>query len=506
MTWNEGYVLEVNYTYGFYGELSPLKLALANTLKSLKSPNLEKNFNYCELACGRGYSTNLLASCYPQAQFYANDFNPSHIVEARTLAETAGTKNVHFFDDSFEEFINQDLPQFDFIVLHGIYSWITPRNRQAIVNFIRQKIKVGGMVYISYNTLPGWAAARPMQALMLRYGRNSSEPILSRIEKALDFTEQMLESKANYFTQNPILKPRLEKLKEQNRYYLAHEYFNEEWNAFYFDEVAKELEEAKLNFMGSAHLIDYVDAVNLSSAAQTQLSQVTDPTFREVVRDFFLNTQFRRDIFVRGKLALLPQEHLQALGNLRFALVVPIKSIKLKQQFPLGEVELQEKVYRPICEALENGPLTLGELQKDSKTKGITLNSLYQALIIMTGIGYTHPAVNETVRKQRQKSTDAFNSAVKTKSLYSDEMAFLASPLVGTGIAVNRLEQLLLLAKERKQDGPQFVWQVLSSQGKKIIKEGKTLETEAENLEHLKNVAENFNGDRLPLLTKLGIS
>ena len=155
MVWNEGYVAEVNYTYGFYGELSPLKLGFASALKSVQTPNTAQSFNYCELACGRGYSANLLAATYPQAQFYANDFNPSHIIEANALAESAGTRNVHFFDDSFEEFIDRDLPNFDFIVLHGIYSWISPKNRQAIVNFIRKKLKVGGLVYISYNALPG---------------------------------------------------------------------------------------------------------------------------------------------------------------------------------------------------------------------------------------------------------------------------------------------------------------------------------------------------------------
>ena len=82
MVWNEGYVAEINYTYGFYGELSPLKLALASTLKSVQVPSTTRSFNYCELACGRGYSSNLLAATYPQAQFYANDFNPSHIIEA----------------------------------------------------------------------------------------------------------------------------------------------------------------------------------------------------------------------------------------------------------------------------------------------------------------------------------------------------------------------------------------------------------------------------------------
>lgn len=60
MAWNEGYVAEINYTYGFYGELSPLKLSLATALKSIHLPELNQPFNYCELACGRGYTTNLL--------------------------------------------------------------------------------------------------------------------------------------------------------------------------------------------------------------------------------------------------------------------------------------------------------------------------------------------------------------------------------------------------------------------------------------------------------------
>ena len=124
----------------------------------------------------------------------------------------------------------------------------------------------------------------------------------------------------------------------------------------------------------------------------------------------------------------------------------------------------------------------------------------------MIGVGYIHPAVNEVTRKQRQKSTDAFNAAVKTKALYSDEMNYLASPLIGTGVAVNRLEQLLLLAKSRQQSGPEFLWQVLSSQGKKVVTEGKTLETEEENLAYLRTAAEEFERDRLPVLTRLGIS
>jgi len=286
MVWSEGYVSEINYTNGFYGELSPLKLSLATALKSIHPHHTTKPFTYCELACGRGYTTNLLASTYPEAQFYANDFNPNHIFEAQTLAESAGTKNVQFFDDSFAEFIHQDLPSFDFIVLHGIYSWITPENRRLIVDFIRQKLKVGGIVYISYNTLPGWSAAMPMQGLMLNHRQHSSAPILESIEGALSFTERLMNANAGYFVQNPSLKSRFDNLKSQNRNYLVHEYFNEQWNSFYFDQVAEELEDAKLSYVASAQVMDNIDVLNFSAEAQKILAEIKIIAIRKLLRTF----------------------------------------------------------------------------------------------------------------------------------------------------------------------------------------------------------------------------
>ncbi len=505
MVWDEGYVSEINYTYGFYGHLSPNWSNFATLIKATQPLREQGDFTYCELACGHGYTTNLLAAAYPQGKFYATDFNPSQIAGAKALAEAAGSSNVHFFDDSFQEFCQRDLPQFDYISLHGIYSWITEQNRQAILDFLGKKLKVGGIVNISYNALPGWASAMPLRELLFRNGERSANGIIDRIEEALNFAGQLIESDAGYFNQNPTVKLRYEQLKEMNRHYLAHEYFCQDWHPLYFDQVVAELNVAKLQYVGSGNILDHVDAVNLSPAAQQQLSQIKDPIYREVLRDYFLNTQFRRDLFGRGVQSLTGQEQSAQLQQMRFALTVPLGNVKLNHRFPVGEVSLQETVYQPICEVLASAPLTLGQLQQHEKTHQIHLNSLFQALVILTGIGYVHPAVADEICQQRKQSTDAFNASIKAKAFYSNDFNYLASPLIGTGVVVNRLEQIFLEAKSQNQDLATFAWQTFSSLGQGVVKEGKLLETPEESLSHLKQLAEEFCEQRLQMLNQLGI-
>ena len=93
------------------------------------------------------------------------------------MAEISGS-GAQLFDEAFADFCKRgDLPEFDYIGLHGIWSWISDGNRAVIVDFIRRKLKVGGVLYISYNTQPGWAAMTPMASPMLtRRPRERSRP------------------------------------------------------------------------------------------------------------------------------------------------------------------------------------------------------------------------------------------------------------------------------------------------------------------------------------------
>jgi SAM-dependent methyltransferase len=472
---------------------------------------------YCELGCGQGFSANLLAAANPDSRFFATDFNPAQIAGARKLAADAGLPNVRFFDHAFAEFADEPaLPaEFDIISLHGIYSWISAENRAAIVDFIRRRLKVGGLLYISYNTLPGWAAAMPLRRLMVDHAALSAGPITPRVDAAISFVERLRDTQGNYFAQNPTVGPRLEKLKGMSRSYLAHEYFNRDWTPFYFADVAAELAEAKLTFVGSAHLLDHVDAINLSDDQQKLLAETGDPVRREGLRDFMVNQQFRRDVFVKGAVAHTGFSSREAWLDARFALSAPREDIPLKVTGARGEAALQADVYEPILDALaatgeggRPGAVALRQVLRDSpKVAELGLARIQQALVVLVGAGHVQPCPADTADDaKRRESADRFNRAVIGRARDSSDLQYLASPVTGGGIVVDRFEQIFLWAlMQNEPDAPAFAWRLLEMQGQRLVKDGKTLDTAEENLAELRGRHAAFE-KRLPVLRSLGIA
>jgi len=279
--WTSGYVTDIDYTAGFYPDMTPAHLSFALLAQDCHAPNIDAEFHYCELGCGQGMTTNLMAAAYPNGQFWANDFNPSHIAAARRFAADAGSGNAHFFDSSFAEFCKADLPQFDFICLHGVWTWISEKNRRAILRLIRSRLKVGGVVYVSYNALPGWALLQPLQRLLADHAATSTDPIETRIQRAVAFADQVRSAGARYFEANQTVLTRLESIKASSPNYLAHEYLVNDFAPAYHADVVRELSEAKLSFVASADIRHHVDALNFDPPQLELLDGIAEPVMRE---------------------------------------------------------------------------------------------------------------------------------------------------------------------------------------------------------------------------------
>ena len=510
LDWTSGYVAEIGYTHGYYPELNPLQARLALNNAGLPGPAMR---HACELGFGQGLSINMHAAGQAGTTWHGTDFNPAQAGFAQELARESGA-NAHLFDEAFAEFCRRDdLPTFDFIGLHGIWSWISDENRAVIVDFLHRKLAVGGILYVSYNTLPGWSAASPLRHLMTQHADRLSGPgygITARVEAALGFSDRMLEVKPLYLGANPTAQERFRRLKEANRSYLAHEYFNRDWHPMYFADMARWLEPAKLSFACSANLLEHVDAINLLPEQQQLVAAIPDAVFRQTVRDFIVNQQFRKDYWIKGARPLSPLRQAELLRAHRFLLVTMRADVPFKVQVSAGEGNLNEGVYGPILDVMADHKVrTLGEIEAAIAGRGISFAQLQQAVVVLAGMGHLMPAQDEVATRSALKTTRPINQALMQLARSQAEIGHLASPVTGGGVVAPRFTQLFTFALQqgRKQpaDWATFVWQLLSAQGEAILKDGKVLEGADANLAELNQLAQSFADKQLPLLKALQV-
>jgi len=506
--WTAGYRTEITYTHGYYAELNPLRLPLAFLAAGLRPPTVGIA---CELGFGQGITVNMHATA-SQVQWAGTDFNPTQAGFAQEVAQNAGN-GARLYDEGFAEFcVRTDLPEFDYISLHGIWAWVSDENRAVIVDFIRRKLKVGGVLYISYNTQPGWAAMLPMRNLLSHYFESQTKggTILSRVDSTLAFADQLMALNPLFARANPQIAQRIEKIKGQNRAYIAHEYFNGHWDPMSFAQMAQWLAPAKLQWATSAHILDAIAPINLTAEQQQLLAGISDPVLQQSVRDFCTNQQFRKDYWVKGARTLAPLECAELLRTQRVILIQERSQIELKATGSLGSAELKETTYAPLLDQLADlKPKTLGQLEQALQAHGMQWPQIFEAVLVLTGSGKICPAHSDEAIQKAKKRTDRLNTWLMHKARGGGDVQYFASPVTGGGVSVARFDQLFLLARQQGHkavhEWAAFTWNVLKMQGQRIVKEGKTLETDEDNLAEITAQAAAFQKNRLPLLKALQV-
>lgn len=522
--WNEGYVTDIGYTFGYYAELNPLRARLALLNAGWAAPDLLTQGPACELGMGQGMSVNVHAAA-SGTPWCATDFNPSQTAFAQELAGASGVDKLgtRLYDEAFADFCQRtDLPDFSFIGIHGIWSWISDVNRAVLVDFVRRKLRVGGVLYISYNTQPGWAAMLPLRELLTEHAQVMGVPgkgIANRIDASLAFADQLMACNPHYAQANGQIATRLKRLKEMGRNYLAHEYFNRDWQPMSFANMARWLAPAKLGYGCSAHYQDHLPTLNFSPAQNALLQEQTDPLFRETVRDFLINQQFRRDYWIKGPRRLATVAQTQALHAQRVMLVVPVADVVMKIKAPVGEAALTPAVYDPILAALADQQAhSIGELwellQTSAHKATINFSQLIEAVLLLAGKGDLVAVQDPAVVHQAKPQCQQLNRHILGLARSSADVNYLSSPVSGGGVMIGRIHQLFLLAMHEGKTPAtapdvgvlaEFAWAALLAQGQRMLRDGKPMESPQDNMAELRTQAAEFIVKRLPILRHLQI-
>lgn len=433
-----GYVGDIPYLRHFIRELAPAWLDLVALLWGVEPPDREGGFAWCDLGCGQGVTAAVLAALQPAGHFHGIDVLPGHIDNARRLASALGANNAVFHAADFAAAADMDLPKFDYITAHGVYSWVDGKVRADLRRFVDRHLKPGGLVYLSYNALPGRAVDVPFQRLVRSYGQSLPADSGAQAAAALAFARRLRAMKVPSLVLSPLCGHFTDRKSGHPGHYLAHELMVGHWNPPGVMEVRADMAEIGLLPVGSATLVDNFDAFVLGKAARRILAKIADANLRESVRDLFLDTAFRRDVFVRAPFEIDERERRRRVLGRVFALARPARRVDYHLATPAGRVSFDNPVSRHIVGTLATGPRRLEALV----TPAITQRDIVANAMVLASANYIMPV------EPGKAAVSAINRLVLDRLETPEELQFLALPC-GTALRIGR-SPLLRLRDGRK--------------------------------------------------------
>ena len=511
--WDNGYVTDTVYTSNFYRECSPTWLSTASLLLGHRPPDLTKPFRYADLGCAHGFTALTVAATCPHAEVWGFDFNPAHIESARDLAAKAGLTNVHFIEASFAEIeaMREDaLPAFDFIVSHGVLSWISPENRALLMKVISQRLRPGGLAYLSYNVTTGWTGMVPLRALMKMLADASPDRTDLAVPGIMEFIDRMKAAGSLFFQAHPALEARLTEIRKQDAKYIAHEFLNADWHPVMFADVATGMAEAKCGFIGSATLSENIDAVAVPAGVAPMMAEARSQILKETLRDFGAGQGFRRDLYRRGVPPMSMAEHHSLLDQLSIASTGMPVGEQVTIATSLGSLTGRPEIYRPILAMVEKGPVSIRQARMSDTFAARPLLELLQAVALLIAGGYVHPVLPTGDTAVTREAVARLNKAIAQSNATGADIPRIVLPLTGSAMNVDLLESLTVgeLLEGRAPDVEALATSLLAqlqSGGRSVQRDGQPIADAAEARSVVINILRNIVDNRVPLLRGLGV-
>lgn len=445
----EDYITEVAYTNRYYEQLSPLVLNYIAGLNGVAPRDLS-SFSYCELGCGGAVSLLVHAGAYPSGKFLGIDPAQDQIQQAADLAKAAQLDNLLLYPETVASASGKSFTKgFDFIALHGLYSWVPDSVRKDIHQFIDRHLEPGGLVQITYNAAPGSTFRSPLRDMMQRFALPLSQYPLEQAELGISYLQLLLSAQAPIFRANPDLASYAESLCKRDLRYIAHEYFNPHWAVFNVEAVADSMAGLGLEFVGSLPLWQNHPEADVPEGLRAFLPPETPRLVRERHKDFILNTPFRNDLFVKpANPGAARLSRAEALGGMHFRATVPAESLNPHPRVGMLDVPLNTREGRMLANLLCEQTMTLAELSADMRLSGVSADELTLMLNWWVASGQVRPAQltpeNDTTRNIRE----SLNAQLLKQAMHDENVldSVLVSHTFGCGFPHPKQLALALIA------------------------------------------------------------
>ena len=357
------YTTKVDYPAIYRAEAAPKEIALAAALRGYDTVDLTKPFTYCDLACGPGETVVLLAKCHPHAQFYGIDINPSHIAQAKRRAEELGVENLTLLEGDFRHLDKLSLPQFDFIAVLGVLSWIPLKLQRIALKNAATLLKPTGLMLTHYAAAPIGGVTRAAPSILAMLTPSELHGTVEGAQTAFNRFDKLAKANTGIY---PQLAQQVQGIKNSFKLdpeYALHDFFHSA-TTLSFEDFSDMMEEQGLEFAACSRLGQIVpeafvaetlirpfDFENSWDTNQPLLQTLSRESSRQ---DIFVHRGVKSDIvdvFTKGSISGMFIESWSESA---------IQSLESVNQ--ASPIDLTGDSYKSIVNAVATSPQKLGEL------------------------------------------------------------------------------------------------------------------------------------------------
>ena len=293
---NENSYDQLPYPSHCFPQTHPDRLFTVARLFGVAAPHPEQA-RVLEIGCASGGNLIPMAEQMPDAEFLGIDLSQTQINEGCELVQASELQNIRLRQQDVLE-IDESIGQFDYIICHGVYSWVPPQVQHKILETFHNALKKNGIGYVSFNTFPGWHLRGMIRDMMCYHVQSleSAEQRVSQARALLSFLAQSVNKENSAY--GMLLHQELEILRRQSDSYLFHEHLERFNQPIYFHEFVETIGKHSLQYLGDASVSSMWIGNFPQDIAATLQKIAPDIHQREQYTDFLRNRTFRQALVV----------------------------------------------------------------------------------------------------------------------------------------------------------------------------------------------------------------
>ena len=318
---------ELGYKSMPFPYTTPATLEAYAALVGVSAPN-PKTARVLEL--GATYGGNIISQALfnPDATFVGIELSQEQVEKGNEVIANAGLTNVSLIQSDIAS-IGSEIGTFDYIIAHGVYSWVDDGVKEALLRLIDEHLAEDGIAYVSYNTYPGWHTMEEVRQLMMFSNRDKAQ--FNHKEKVLhgktigSIVGSQILKYDNLKERNSKFLGALRSVMQKDEYYVGHDHLEPNNDPVYFYQFNDHLEAHKLAYLCDADLtLSMVRSFDADIADTLDKLALNDHVAQEQYLDFMLDTTFRKSIICKAKHA---ESVTYDMGNPELVNSVPMRTI-----------------------------------------------------------------------------------------------------------------------------------------------------------------------------------